>query len=91
MSLKYEPASEPLHMRSQHTDTTTRAGYKLQDDLMESAGGFEPQSLNPKPQTQNPKPQTLNPKPQTLNPTPYTLHHEPCTLNPKPYTLNPEP
>ena len=64
MSLRYEPSSEPLHIRlpliSQPEPRTPN-----------------PETPNTKPETRNQKPETRNPKPYTLNPQPQTLNSKP--------------
>ena len=71
MSLKYEPASEPLYIERSAKDAK---------DQKKLAG----KPAHPKPCTLHPTPYTLNPKPQTPNPTLYTLHPTPYTPHPAP-------
>jgi len=78
MSLKYEPASEPLHI-SHPEPGTLHQGLELRDDDDDDER-FS--TLNPQPYTLHPTPYTLTPKPSTLNPQPYTRTPNPLTLNP---------
>ena len=69
MSLKYEPALEPLH---------------ISVEWLFDLGTWEVRDVsNPKPETRNPKPETRNPKPETRNPKPETRNPKPETRNPK--------
>jgi len=81
MSLKYEPASEPLPTRC--VRRTRRA-----EDFTLWSSIYTP---HPTPYTLHPTPFILHPTPYTLHPSPYTLHPTPHTLHPTPFTLHPSP
>ena len=103
MRLKYEPASEPLHifvMYGVRRHTFNKASLLSQalavgDEILTVDGDTPtPYTLHPTPYTLHPihpTPCPLHPAPYTLHPTPYTLHPTPHTLHPTPYTLHPTP
>ena len=84
MSLKCEPASEPLHIFLPLIPESL-------DHTPHILIPHEAYSLNPAPCTLNPKPQTLIHVPYSLHPTPFILHPQPYTLHPTPTIRNPEP
>ena len=85
MSLKYEPASEPLCISVKNVFSNWQGVSRL----LGSYHRVEPAVQARLPQTLHLIP--YNCTPYTLHPTPYTLHPTPYTLNPTPYTLNSKP
>ena len=85
MSLKYEPASEPMA-------TSLGAQTELEEERQAARlGGLNSSTLHPALYTLQPTPYTLYPAPYTLHPAPYTLHPDAYTLYPMPFTLHPTP
>jgi len=104
MSLKYEPASEPLHISVKYLFSDSllvggRTGTGSRSRRSWRARGCRRSAASPLPALHHRSrtPHTLHTKPYTLHPTPYTLHPTPYTLHTKPtlhpatpcYTLNP--
>ena len=79
MSLKYEPASEPLH-RWMVVAYFESGGAYIRASAPTWAMQVNPSTLKPHTSTLNPHPSTLNPQPSTLNPQPSTLTPQPSTL-----------
>ena len=89
MSLKYEPASEPLHISKARPPRVARRTRRSQRG---SGRGSTPLSsgstLRSWTQVSALTPSTLHPAPFTLHPTPFILHPTPYTLQ-SPYTQHP--
>jgi len=89
MSLKYEPASVPLHISVKWLFWgRERAKEGQVDDACASGSLISPETRNTKHETRNPNPETetRSTKHETRNPKP-----EAETRNPKPETRNPKP